>query len=228
MELTITEKKTTPTICLNMIVKDESHIILKTLEMLISKIRFDYWVICDTGSTDNTQKIIKNFFKEKQIPGELIEDKWEDFAHNRSLALNYAFEKTDLLLVFDADDEIIGDIQIPSEVNADGYYLSFGEQIGVVSYKRILLINNRIKWKYESIIHEYIVCLKPEPKMEDLFGNYCIISGKTGNRSKDPKKYLKDALVLEDGWKKAKEENDALYLRYAFYCANSYKDYGGL
>lgn len=226
MELTITEKKTIPTICLNMIVKDESHIILKTLEMLISKIRFDYWVICDTGSTDNTQEIIKNFFKEKQIPGELIEDKWENFAHNRSLALNYAFEKTDLLLVFDADDEIIGDIQIPSEVNVDGYYLSFGEQIGVVSYKRILLINNRIKWKYESIIHEYIVCLKPEPKMEDLFGNYCIISGKTGNRSKDPKKYLKDALILEDGWKKAKEENDALYLRYAFYCANSYKDYG--
>jgi hypothetical protein len=52
MELVITEK---PTICLNMIVKDESHIIVKTLEMLCSKIKFSYWVICDTGSTDNTK-----------------------------------------------------------------------------------------------------------------------------------------------------------------------------
>ena len=39
------------TICLNMIVKDESHVIRKTLEKLCEQINFDYWVICDTGST---------------------------------------------------------------------------------------------------------------------------------------------------------------------------------
>ena len=55
MELVITEK---PTICLNMIVKDEHHIIVKTLEMLCSKIAFSYWVICETGSTDNTKELI--------------------------------------------------------------------------------------------------------------------------------------------------------------------------
>ena len=49
------------TICLNMIVKNESHIIKNTLEMLCNKIKFDYWVICDTGSTDGTQDIINNF-----------------------------------------------------------------------------------------------------------------------------------------------------------------------
>ena len=35
-------------ICLNMIVKDESSIIEKTLNNLCSYITFAYWVICDT------------------------------------------------------------------------------------------------------------------------------------------------------------------------------------
>ena len=37
-----------------MIVKNEAHIIASTLENLCHYIHFDYWVIVDTGSTDNT------------------------------------------------------------------------------------------------------------------------------------------------------------------------------
>ena len=69
-----------PTICLNMIVRDEADIILNTLSNLVEKIPIHYWVICDTGSTDNTPELIKNFFKEKDISGELIYDPWQDFA----------------------------------------------------------------------------------------------------------------------------------------------------
>ena len=50
-------------ICLNMIVKNESAIIGNTLKNLIKKIKIDYYVISDTGSTDNTVEIITNFFK---------------------------------------------------------------------------------------------------------------------------------------------------------------------
>jgi glycosyltransferase involved in cell wall biosynthesis len=85
MEFTITESLTeNPSISLNMIVKNESHIILKTLEKLCSKIKFSYWVICDTGSTDNTKEIINDFFKSKNINGELYVDEWKNFAHNRT------------------------------------------------------------------------------------------------------------------------------------------------
>ena len=49
-----------PTLCLNMIVKDESHIIKKTLINLCDKFKFDYWVISDTESSDNTVEIIEN------------------------------------------------------------------------------------------------------------------------------------------------------------------------
>ena len=51
--MNITEKKST--ICLNMIVKNESKIIVDTLTKLLKKIKWDYWVICDTFTTDNTK-----------------------------------------------------------------------------------------------------------------------------------------------------------------------------
>jgi len=214
-----------PSICLNMIVKDESHIIKKTLEMLCSKINFSYWVICDTGSTDKTPEIITNFFKEKNIPGELFVDEWQNFAHNRTLALQRAYNKTDLLLVFDADDEIVGDIQMPTTVLSDEYFLKFGPP-GGMEYVRVLLINNRKRFEYLSVIHEYISCKEPNSKQSHIEGNYYVVSGRSGNRNQDPKKYLKDALILEKAYKEALEKNDEIFHRYAFYCANSYKDYG--
>ena len=108
-----------------MIVKNESHIIEKTLENIISKINIDYYVISDTGSTDNTKEIIEKFFKTKNIPGEIHDNPWEDFGTNRSIALKEAYNKTDYLLIFDADDEIKGDINLPTELTKDGYHFYF-------------------------------------------------------------------------------------------------------
>ena len=218
------------TVCLNMIVKNESHIIRGTLEMLCSKIRFDYWVICDTGSTDSTQEIIRNFFAEKNIKGELHCDEWINFAHNRTKALDYAFNKTDFLLVFDADDELHGTIRIPDIVEYDEYHLKFGMPQSGMNYTRTLLINNRKRFKYFSVLHEFISCQEPSPNEENrmcvLEGDYYVISGRSGSRNLDPNKYLKDALILEKAHAEALAQGDDLHKRYAFYCANSYRDCG--
>jgi glycosyltransferase involved in cell wall biosynthesis len=77
------------TICLNMIVKDESLVIQRCLSSIIEWI--DYWVIIDTGSTDRTQQIIRDYLK--HIPGELHEHPWVDFAFNRNEALSFAKKK---------------------------------------------------------------------------------------------------------------------------------------
>ena len=45
---------------LSMIVKDEAPNIERCLESVAPYI--DYYIICDTGSTDNTKEIIKTFF----------------------------------------------------------------------------------------------------------------------------------------------------------------------
>ena len=218
------------TVCLNMIVKNEAHIIRRTLAMLCSKIRFDYWVICDTGSTDATREIIQEFFATEGIEGELHCDEWVNFAHNRTKALTYAYGKTDLLLVFDADDDIHGTLMLPAAVTHDEYHLRFGAPDHGTSYTRTLLINNRKRFQYYSVVHEYISCLEPSAnehlRICVLEGDYYVVSGRSGARNQDPDKYLKDATILASAHADALAQGDPLHKRYAFYCANSYRDCG--
>ncbi len=217
------------TICLNMIVKNESSIIIETLTNLCSYINFDYWVISDTGSDDNTKELICDFFKNKGIVGELVEHEWKDFGYNRTKAIECAFNKTDYLLIFDADDKLEGSFILPKLLDKNYYKLKFGKDF---IYNRILLINNHIKWTYKGVLHEYINCVDfntTEPNVID--GEYYIISGRSGSRNKNPNKYLDDAIILKNAF--YKETNDItgdkeLACRYAFYCAQSYKDAGNI
>ena len=210
------------TICLNMIVKNESHIIASTLKNILEHVKIDYWVISDTGSTDDTVDIIQHFFKERGISGEIFHDKWKDFGHNRTKALEHAYDKSDYLFIFDADDLIHGDIQLPSTLDKDTYDLQFGNP---VSYHRSILISNRMKWKYVGVLHELLRNVDPIKSRGYLLGNYNIESRRLGDRSKNPNKYVDDALVLEKGFE---EENTDLWLkyRYAYYCGQSYNDAG--
>lgn len=211
------------TICLNMIVKNEAHIVVKTLTNLTKYIKFDYWVISDTGSTDSTKELIIDFFKEKNIPGELIENPWRDFAYNRTIAIEHAHNKTDYVFIFDADDEIIGDFTLPDTMDKDLYIFQYGKHN--IKYTRPQLFNNRIKWKYVGVLHEYIESLNPTTSSEIINGNYYFLSGREGNRNKDPEKYYKDAIILEKAfYDTANDNNKYLHSRYAFYCAQSYRD----
>lgn len=203
-----------------MIVKDESHIIKETLTNILEYMELDYWVISDTGSTDNTKQIIKNFFKNKNIPGELFEDEWKDFGHNRSVALSHAYNKTDYLFIFDADDKIRGNLVIDKEkINIEQYDLRFGKEF---TYVRPLLITNRKRWIYEGVLHEYLSSLEPITSNQILPGDYYIESRRLGARSSHQDKYEKDATILTKAFEEEKKEG--LKNRYAFYAAQSYKD----
>ena len=209
------------TICLNMIVKNESHVILETLENICKYIKLDYWIISDTGSTDNTKQIIADFFNDKEIKGEFHDCEWKDFAYNRTYALQKAYGKSDYILFFDADDKIVGELNLPGKLIHDSYNFIFGNNN---YYIRPLLVKNDIKWYYEGVLHEFLTCDKQDVKTDTIFGNYHVISGRTGNRNKNPNKYQDDAIVLEKAYYDAVKTVNELQYRYAFYCAQSYKD----
>lgn len=204
-----------------MIVKNEAHIIADTLNHLWNYIQFDYWVISDTGSTDQTKEIVKEFFAEKGVPGELQEEPWRDFGYNRTKAFEGAYGKADYAFVWDADDEISGDFKMPADLTADSYKFVFGNAEGM-RYSRGQLFSMKKRWCYKGVLHEYADCLEPAGPMVDVPGDYFFVSGRRGDRSKNPNKYLNDALVLEKAAEKALEEKDPLYNRYIFYCAQSY------
>ncbi len=203
-----------------MIVKDESHIIRETLENLVSHVGIDYWVISDTGSTDNTSEIITEFFKEKNIPGELFHDTWKNFGHNRTLALEHAYQKSDYILIFDADDKIAGKMNLDKETLCmDSYSLKLKK--GAIYY-RPLLVTNRKRWKFVGIVHEFLTGIDPMNGSSNIEGDYFVDACTTGNRSNDEDKYKKDAENLSKAYDC--ETDKMLKHRYAFYAAQSYRD----
>ena len=208
---------TTSTICLNMIVKDESDIIINTLTNILEKIPIHYWVICDTGSTDNTAELIETFFLEKGISGELIHDPWKDFAYNRTRALEFAYKKTDFIFLFDADDRIVGDLVLPDLKRGSAYHMQFGN---AVQWRRMPLLYNHIKWYYEGVMHE-IIRTKEQYNLCSIEGNYHIATNVevSARNKKGFKKYYDDAMILVEAYNK----NDKLQARYGFYAAECFR-----
>lgn len=208
--------------CLNMIVKNEAHVICETFDNLLKFIPFDYWVISDTGSTDNTQNLICEYFSKKNIPGELVHHEWQDFGYNRSMALEAAYNKSDYLFIFDADDKLAGNFKLPKVLDKDMYQLKFGKEF---TYLRPLLINNRKKWRYRGVLHEYLDSIEGNVSSEVLDGDYFVESHRLGDRNKNPNKYSDDAAILSKAFDKELSAGDiGLASRYSFYCAQSYKD----
>src|ERR1700689_420174 len=95
-----------PAICLNMIVRNEAHIVHEVLDAVGPYI--SSWVIVDTGSEDGTQDLIRGPMASLGIPGELYERPWRNFGHNRSEALKLAQGHADYIWVIDADDTVAG------------------------------------------------------------------------------------------------------------------------
>jgi len=204
------EKKTK--VCLNMIVKNESKVIRRSLGSV--KPLIDYWVIVDTGSVDGTQDIIREFMK--GIPGELHERPWVNFEHNRNEALQLAQNKGDYLLFIDADEELrISEDFVKPQLEKDSYFIM--TDFSGTHYPRLELINNHLSWKWVGVLHEYLEC--NEAKTSELLQGVTNIPHCEGFRSQDPQKFKKDAAVLEKALEK--EPNNS---RYVFYLAQSYKD----
>lgn len=203
-----------PTVCLNMIVKDESAVIRRALASVRPLI--DSWIIVDTGSTDGTQEIIRDFFHD--IPGELHERPWVDFAHNRNEALDLAKGKADYLLLIDADEilHFTEDFKRPT-LEHDFYFIELS--FSGTKYHRVHLINNHLNWRWKGVLHEALDC--PQAHSCAVLPGVINTPTPEGNRSQDPEKYEKDILVLKKALEK--EPNNT---RYVFYLAQSYRDAG--
>ncbi|SFN03742.1 glycosyltransferase [Methylobacterium pseudosasicola] len=201
-------------ICLSMIVKNEAPVIRRCLDSLRSVI--DHWIIVDTGSTDETQDIIRTVMA--GIPGSLLERPWVDFAHNRTEALNLAKPHGDYTLVIDADDELIVPAGFMMTIlGAPGYSFQIHDNSYV--YSRPQLFNNKYKWYYRGVLHEFAEC---KGIVHTSTSALAMRRGHDGARRLDKSTYERDAAVLEKALQK--EKDPFLISRYTFYLAQSYRD----
>lgn len=150
-----------------MIVKNEEEVISRCLTCV--KKFADEIVVIDTGSTDQTKNIVKNFTEK------LYDFKWQD---DFSIARNFAFSKAtcDLIMWLDADD-IVLDEDIDKinqlkkrETQADMYMLEYvmthkADMTPIFKYMRERIFLREKNYKWVDPIHEVII---PSGKVECL------------------------------------------------------------
>jgi len=197
-----------------MIVKNESHIIKEALEGVINCVDLAYWVICDTGSVDGTQQLIRDFFKEHGIPGKLVQHEWEGFDVNRTWAFEEC-EKSDVMkhsnyiFVLDADDVPRGKFSLPKKMYADKYNLNY--RSGTMAYVRPQLFKSGLRWEYRGVLHEFAEPrAKDRPSTGHIEGDYFIDSRRLGDRSLNPLKYYKDGIKIVEAYYKLQKEAEKL------------------
>jgi len=216
-----------PTLCLNMIVKNESKVIMRLLESVAPVI--DSFCICDTGSTDDTVEIIQSFFKSKQIPGKIVNEPFKDFGHNRTVALQAAATLptsiAEYVLLMDADmvlwrhpDYSIEEFK-SKLIRFNAFYLYQGSE--TFKYKNTRIVKNYSGFTYWGVTHEYVNVPEGMNIIYEYFDPKQVFIQDIGDGGSKGDKYERDIRLLTQGLVD-NPNND----RYTFYLANSYRDKG--
>ncbi len=206
-------------VCLNMIVKDEARVIQRCLASVRPFI--DCWLIVDTGSTDGTQDLIRDYLRD--VPGELCERPWRSFGENRSEALALARDRADYTLVIDADEELVAapGFRLPA-LEADEYLVPCRFDYSATMWFRITLLKSALPWRYEGVVHEFATCDR-ERSSANLTA-LSVLCHTDGARNADPTlKFKRDAELLEQAL--ARDPDNP---RNVFYLAQSYRDAGDI
>ncbi|MBT9097280.1 glycosyltransferase [Methylovulum psychrotolerans] len=209
-----------------MIVKNEAKVIRRCLSSVLPLL--DYVLIADTGSTDGTQDLIRAFLREQQLPGQVLDEPWQNFAANRNSVLAKLRGRTeiDYALMIDADEVLV----FASDFDCTAFKNSLSAPVydipthfnGLI-YNRPQLFSNRLPLVYKAVLHEYLDCADLS---RALVGGFFNQPTTDGVRSQNPDKFRADATLLEQALQT--ETDPFLISRYTFYLAQSYWDIGEL
>ena len=207
-------KNKKPTLCLNMIVKNESKIIQRLFDSVLPII--DCYCICDTGSTDNTVELITEYFAAKGIPGKIVKEPFKNFCHNRNVALQHSIGMSDYVLLLDADMVLeIKNFDKTSLLNADSFFILQGND--TFYYQNMRIVKNNGLYSYCGVTHEYINT--PNNNNVSGFEKNTLFIRDIGDGGAKHDKFERDIKLLLEGIKEEPENE-----RYYFYLANSYHD----
>lgn len=211
-----------PSLCLNMIVKNEAARIDRCLASVLPYVKAV--VILDTGSTDDTKDKIRRICELHRVPCIIGNGEFKNFSQARNDAFALAQEHVQnrfvphcrFALLVDADMQlIVEDEKAFGNLNASAASYDMMQRGGAISYANRRLVN--LSWgkpPYVGVTHEYIDI----PAAGMIKGASFIDYADGANR---PGKFQRDAALLEEALEK--EPDNA---RYWYYLGNSYRDAG--
>lgn len=159
------------TIALCMIVKNEQQFLRRCLDSVKDKV--DQIVIVDTGSTDNTLSIAKEYTKD------IVQIEWtNDFSSARNESIRHA--NTDYILVMDADEylEQSTDLTEVLQLDADYYFtkiFNFMSGDRGMTHLAIRIFRNKIGLCYQNRLHEHLNTREREDQLQTSYSNLTIM-----------------------------------------------------
>ena len=183
-------------ICYCAIFRNESKNVYRCLNGL--KTIIDFISICDTGSEDNTVKLIRQWGKENDIPVNIGYEPFENFGYNRSKSFEIAkkaFPESDYMLLIDADMVLkIEDGFDKNKLTNDKILLT--QKNPVMSYGNIRLIKTSLDWVCEGVTHEYWTAKEcgDSVHIKDLWIDDIEDGGHKANKLERDERLLKEGL----------------------------------
>lgn len=202
-------------------VKNEEKRIQTTLNTFINII--DSLVIYDTGSTDSTLNIIKQFTVQNNIPFRLLTGEFINFATSRNKSLDFAdtFQDIDFLLLMDCNDELHGGIELRQFCKTQlktletAWLMKQEWYSGTYdTYYNIRLIKPRNNWRYKGVVHEWIQKINDvDVQISRKVPNCKIFQDRTQDDDKSKKRFSKDReLLLKEYEKEPTDSRTVFYL----------------
>ena len=224
--------------CFLAIVRDESPVIERCLQS-VRNLATSY-LICDTGSEDDTIEKIENFLKEANVPGEVIRTEWVSYGETKS----YLFEQfrnhptlngAEYICWLDADEVFVtrkdDPLSYPTKEDAEQLYQylkSRSENVFMLTtlyanlnYQRWQIARNDQLYQWRLPYQEYFTGTSyTRTHNIDFLYN---LARKEGNSSRDPD-ITKKRVKMAEAWlsRQTKDRKNHDYARMLFYLAEAY------
>ncbi len=222
--ITISKNISENKIILLLMVKNESTIIKRCLSYAINHV--DAVSILDTGSTDNTIDICKDFLSKSGKPFDINIELWQNFGYNRTISFQKCQEFCRMLewnpenayaFAIDADMCICPTPLFSTfKLTSNGY--SIIQKNPIIEYYNVRLLKLSFNWKCVGATHEYW----DGTDSDKIASNIIYIDDKNDGGCKHDK-FERDIKLLQEELKENNENG-----RTHFYLAQSYKDIGRL
>lgn len=240
--ISLDEIKKSIHIAVYLMVKNEEKRICVSLDSvkdIISSV-----VIYDTGSTDNTIQIIRDWCDRHNLPLRLKEGTFVDFSTSRNVGLEFidTFDDIDYVFMLDSNDELKTPLEVMNtcaqfkgDNNHTGFLVCqewyFGES--TTKYYNVRLIKPRCNWRYKGVIHEYINRYTDNTMNSEIMNpsdivkcpSIVIYQDRIADEGKSLPRYNRDKeLLLAEIAKNPKDSRSMFYLAQTCECLNQPDD----
>lgn len=212
--------------------KDEQDNILKTLDSVRGTV--DSVTVYDTGSTDDTVKVVQEWATENKVKLRLKQGEFVDFASSRNVSLDFADEDTDVdfILLCDVGDELRNGELLRKfcleniDHETGGFLVNQEWWSGTTNnYYNMRLTKARSGWRYVGRVHEYMTNTKGSQNKKKLPLEVKLYQDRTKDGGKSQKRFARDREILLEEYREDKTNTRTVfYLAQTLSCLREWEE----